>query len=92
MSHAIERAQERYGLTLEWADIEAMRVLILEGAAELIEQRPEKNSEKWLVWCSRMTRHFPVVFIPEAGRIVTILDWDAAEIRRYRVKKLRVAK
>lgn len=74
MSHAIERAKERYGVTLTWRDLCAMAKKIADGDALLQMTQPDGKQHYLVSYDGRAFRavysvtQAIVTFLPAQGR------------------------
>lgn len=79
--HAIERAWERYGTRLNFADIGTIVGLIQENHGKLVSHTPGESSEWLLVY---KDTEYRVVMDPTFWRVLTFLPPRRARVQRRR--------
>lgn len=79
MSHAQDRALERYGLHLSKEDVRSCVEKIRGGDAILLSADPSKG-QRWLVMFNERVLH--VVYRPEVDTLITVLPQDGVQAKR----------
>ena len=78
--HAVERALERYGFDISPSEMAAMAEAIGRGESVLLERRPD-GAETHLCIVPSLGRVMQAVYLPAAGRIVTVIHHDSRRTR-----------
>lgn len=88
--HALDRARERYGVTLSSEELAGLAGKIVLGEAEFLGPA-NKGAERWRVFCARINFAIPVVFDPRRRWIITVLSplEDQVHVDRHEIRRIK---
>lgn len=78
--HAMRRARERYGVILDWTDMEAIRAQCKSAQDPLLAVEPHKKHEARLVTCGDVQLN--VIYDPARDLVMTIAPWSGNRMFR----------